>query len=142
MFLNGSDISNVKGYAFSRAATLTEVSILNRIELKLNHHSILQSKKSSWRKIMTFFQIVVCLFMKNSQVENVSHFSVKSHINLWHNNGWKKQRNLFFLRQNIIITLLKRKYKKENIFTVYFIITTCFQPKIWILRWPFKIFLM
>ena len=47
MFLNGSDISNVKGYAFSRAATLTEVSILKRLELKLNHHSILQSKKSS-----------------------------------------------------------------------------------------------
>ena len=137
MFLNGSDISNVKGYAFSRAATLTEVSILNRIELKLNHHSIL---KSSWRKIMTFSFQIMSLW-KNSQVENVSHFSVKSHINLWHNNGWK-QRNIFFLRQNIIITLLKRKYKKENIFTVYFIITTCFQPKIWILRWPFKIFLM
>ena len=55
MFLNGSDISNVKGYAFSRAATLTEVSILKRLELKLNHHSILQSKKSSWRKNYDFF---------------------------------------------------------------------------------------
>lgn len=127
MFLNGSDISNVKGYAFSRAATLTEVSILNRIELKLNHHSILDSKKSSWRKIMTFFKLLCDSLWK-------IHKWKMFHIFLWNltliydttMDEKNKEISFFFLRQNIIITLLKRKYKKENIFTVYFIITTCF----------------
>ena len=70
MFLNGSDISNVKGYAFSRAATLTEVSILNWFELKLNHHSILQSKRSQVdEKLWLFFKL--------------------SYVSLWKIHKWK-----------------------------------------------------
>ena len=48
MFLNGSDISNVKGYAFSRAATLIEVSILNwldRVKIESSFNSKVKEVK-------------------------------------------------------------------------------------------------
>ena len=127
MYLNGSDISNVKGYAFSRA-TLTEVSILNQLDRVKTEPSFNFEVSVKLTKIMTFFSYFkLCLFMKNSQVENVSHFSVKSHINLWHNNGWKQSKEIFFFVAKYYYNIPHtRKYGKENIFTVYHYHMLCF----------------
>ena len=120
MFLNGSDISNVKGYAFSRAATLTEVSILNRIELKLNHHSILDSKKSSWRKIMTFFKLLCDSLWK-------IHKWKMFHIFLWnltliYDQQWMKKtkKSLFFAAKYYYNTSQEKIQKRKYFYCIFY----------------------